>query len=113
MGNFSFSAQLKVIKSSLNDQNGQLIPVVELDDELHSTIKGRKDQEIANYFWQVFNPTHQKYITLLHLYEQAEQNHDVPALKRLEKQDQDNPERDYLASTIIDYNRQRDQVPFI
>lgn len=87
--NTTFTIQLKVIESYLPSANGEMHPVKELADEIHSGIQGGRDQKMANHFYQLLLPAQQKYDTLQHLYLKAQKENDVTALKELEKQDQE------------------------
>lgn len=82
--NTAYSARLKVVPAYAPDPSGNFVKVEELENELHATITGGKDQKTADAFWEMLSVTAGEYEKLSRQYTEAEHRGDEQGLDRLE-----------------------------
>lgn len=85
--NTFFTARLKITDTYGVKADGQTAPVKELENEFLSSIRGGKDQKIANQYWKLFARNISQYNKIRTQYQEAENKNDTETLKRLEAKD--------------------------
>lgn len=82
--NTTYSAHLKVVSAYAPDNSGNFMEVKELENELHTTVTGGKDQKIANVFWEMLSAASLEYEKLSKQYTEAEHQGNEQLLNELE-----------------------------